>query len=294
MERKFECRNCKKTFVADDQGVVVCPHCQSDNVEFASSKITKHVKFAIIFLIIAGLLGLSIMQISKCSGNASGERTDSDSVIVDTTGQMPVLPPLEGQLPILSMRPEVPVFENDGYSFSIVVEYPPTEAYKFVVLEAFEEKVVAESSNGKFSAVPYSKDEGGVYRVKLMSADGLRDLSDPMPIIGFIKQQRVAKKMTVQELQHLLDTGDDSLLGVGENDYLAPELKIKYNNLPKDVINVPKTMGELYADKIVMGLWDVKVASLEYDDMNRITTVVLRVVDKSLNLDADFNENIYE
>lgn len=294
MEKKFECRQCKNTFAADDQGVVVCPHCHSDNVEIASSKITKHVKYAIFSLIVAGLFGLSIMQISKCSGNASGERADSDSMFVDTTGQMPVLPPLEGQLPILSMRPEVPVFENDGYSFSIVVEYPPTEAYKFVVLETFEEKIVAESRDGKFSSVPFSKEEGGAYRVKLLSADGQRDLSDPMPIIGFIKQQPVAKKMTVQELQHLLDAGDDSLLGVGENDYLAPELKIKYNNLPKGVINVPKTIGELYADKIVMGLWDVKVASLEYDDMNRITTVVFRVIDKSLNLDADFNENIYE
>lgn len=289
MERKFECWQCHKKFMADDKMWVECPHCHSDNIEYYSVDYTKFTKWAMGVTAAVGLAygAFSVYNtyVPEKKETSMGPTTIDDVTMHDSIEV--ILPPLECQPPILSMVEDAPEFDGKAYRFSIRVEYPPQEAFKYVLMDVFEDKIISESKEGIFSAVPYSEAEGGTYRIALCSEDGNQLLSEPKPIIGFIKQQPVTRRMTAQELQSLLLTGDESIFGVGENDYLAPDLKLKYANLPKDVINVPKTLGELYTDKILFEIWEVRIGSVDYDEFNRISVVTLNVKDKSLDFDID-------
>jgi len=287
MKRNFECWECHKTFDADDKVWVECPHCHSDNVEYWAINYSKYIKIlgGVIFL---GAVGMGIYTAADNYKAQEGPSGNDVKVVeiktIDTSVQdtgLIVLPPMEGQLPILSLK-GAPEFTGTGYNFSVNIEYAPEEGYKYVILDAFEDNVIAESKDGKFSNIPYSTAEGGSYRIMVVSEDGTRNLNEPKPIVGFIKQV-VTTKMSAQELQQLLDFGDDSILGVGENEHIAPNYKIEYSNLPKDVMNIPKTLGELYADKIMTSQWEVKITSVQYDDMNRISVIKCQVTDNSID-----------
>ncbi len=83
--------------------------------------------------------------------------------------------------------------------------------------------------------------------------------------------------MTVAELQARIEKRDETLMGVGENDYLNPGYKLKFVGLPSDAVNVPSTLGEVF-DKLDNEIWSsVKVNSLDYDDMNRISMIKLSI-----------------
>jgi len=287
MKRKFECWDCHKTFDADDKVWVECPHCHSDNVEYWAINYLKYIKVAG-GVVCLGAIALGFYT-AMSNSNALDSSSGNDVIIVkdefsDISAQdtgLVALPPMEGQLPILSLK-GAPEFTGTGYNFSVNIEFAPEENYKYVILDAFENNVVAESKDGIFSNIPYSTAEGGSYRIKVVSEDGTRDLNEPKPIVGFIKQV-VTTKMPAQELQQLLDYGDDSILGVGENEHIAPNYKIEYSNLPKDVMNIPKTLGELYADKLMTAQWEVKITSVQYDDMNRISVIKCQVTDNSID-----------
>ena len=47
--------------------------------------------------------------------------------------------------------------------------------------------------------------------------------------------------------------------------------------LPKDAVNVPSTLGEVF-DKLDNEIWEsVKVNALEYDEMNRIVKISMSI-----------------
>ena len=84
--------------------------------------------------------------------------------------------------------------------------------------------------------------------------------------------------MTKEELQQLIDKRDPSLNGAGENDYLAPDYKLKFSGLPADAVNVPQILADV-TDKLDWEVWQkVTVTALGYDDMNRISSITLQVV----------------
>jgi hypothetical protein len=59
---------------------------------------------------------------------------------------------------------------------------------------------------------------------------------------------------------------------------LAPDYKLKFNGLPSDAVNIPKILSEVF-EKIDMEVWkSATVLSLDYDEMNRIKTITLKVV----------------
>lgn len=285
MVRMFECWECHKNFEADDKEWVECPHCHSDNVEYATWHMPKYTQKTIAATVVVGIV-VTGAYYGYNKFNSEKEVVDVPEITPIVIGEDTItVTDYEGeQTPILSIKNGIPEFDGEAYSFEMVVEFPPKGDYKFLLLDAFDDKkVIATSDDGKFEDIPFSENEGGSYRVKLVSADGNVDLCQAIPVSGFIKQVKVAKKMTVAEIQTLLDNEDPSLLGVGENDYLAPDLKLKYQGLPSDVINIPKTLGEVNADKITMGLWIVKVVKLEYDEYNRISVITLKVTDNSLD-----------
>ena len=275
MIRKFECKDCKHRFEADDAGQVLCSKCNSDNVEYAHFHLPPVVwKVGGIILLVAilAIVATNIDLKQSADGPEPIAVKDSldharDTTYVNETGL--TLPPIIniGEL----------VFEEDGYTFEVTVENAPALKFYYVILDSYNhKKVIAKSSDGKFKGVPFSTADGGCYDVALMdvSADTLICCIEKT---GFIKQKAVTKKMPVSELQSLIDSRDVSLMGVGENDYLNPDYKLKISGLPSDAVNVPTTLGEVF-DKLDNEIWSsVKVSSLEYDDMNRISVIQLTI-----------------
>ena len=278
MVRKFECKQCKARFEADDAKQVLCPKCGSDNVEYAHFHIPANAwKALCVVLAVLIIIGVAMNldwgnRVTPGDTNIVKKDSDSlriveDSTYIDETG--------------LSLPPEINVgeliFEGKGYKCNVTVKNPPKVKYYYAIVDPYNNKrVVAKSENGVFADVPYSNADGGTYDVYLFdaSADTIICRTEKP---GFIKQQAVAKKMTTAELQSRIDSRDDSLMGVGENDYLNPDYELKLIGLSGDAVNVPSTLGEVF-EKLEYGNWEsVKVNSLEYDDMNRISKIVLSV-----------------
>lgn len=271
MERKFECRNCNARFDADDARQVKCPKCGSDNVEYAHfhipSKAWKVICVALaVLLIIVIAIKINWGQ-SKNQGGA--DVVEKDSIVRDTTGLGLNLPPVinVGEL----------MFEGKGYKCNVTVDNPPMVKFYYAIMDPNNDKnVIAKSEDGSFEDVPYSNADGGVYAVSLLDAS-VDTIICSIEKTGFIKQQAVAKKMTIGELQSKIDSRDASLMGVGKNDYLNPDFELKLIGLSGDAVNIPSTLGEVF-EKLENEIWEsVKVNSLEYDDMNRISKIILSV-----------------
>lgn len=277
MKRKFECWNCKKHFEADDKEWVECPHCHSDNVEYASFHMPKWTLWCVLGAAVLGGVGIALSQIDWKTEKTRADLNTEDSVAVEEFVVDSTFTSETGlEIPSSIIVGEL-TFEEDGYTFEAEVKNPPSLKFYYAVLEAFEDKVVAKSNDGKFSAIPFSNAEGGSYRVQIL-AIGTDSVCASADVPGFIKQKKVSKKMTVAELQTKITKRDPSLMGLGENDYLAPDYKLKFTGLPKDATNVPQVLAEVY-DKLDMGTWtSAKVTSLEYDDMNRVSQITMKVV----------------
>lgn len=273
MQRRFECKNCQALFEADNTKNVQCPKCGSDNVEYVQFHIpVKFWKLGGILLVILAV-GLLIVNIDRFQPSTQysvgGEVKDTAQIERDTT----YINETGLQLPAEINVGEL-VFEADGYKFDITVKNPPLQNFYFAVVEYHGEKIVAKSNDGRFAGVPYSPDDGGTYTLSLFDASTdtiICSIEKP----GFIRQIAVAQKMTLAVLQSKIDNRDISLEGAGENEYLSPDYKLEFVGLSSDAVNIPSTLGEIF-DKLDNEIWkSVKVNSLEYDDMNRISKIVL-------------------
>ena len=274
MKKKFECKNCRKFFEADDQDFVICPHCHSDNVEPASFHLPSWTGRILLIVALVGVVA-GILWLFGQTGNSATE-SDKDDIIIppdpDTLEYDADIPPT-----IVVSEPEF-----DGKSYSVFVDasnVPDGIKYYYVRMSHFgNHKVLQKSTDGKFSGIPFCEDDGHSYEFAIMDANVDTLLCIPLEKTGFIRQASVSKRMTIQELQALIDKGDSSLYGAGENDYLAPDYKLKFVGLPADAVNIPKILADVIG-KLDMGSWQkVSVTALDYDEMNRICKIELHIV----------------
>ncbi len=279
MIRRFECKECKTRFEADDKDDVRCPHCQSDNVDFAKFTISPRVWKIVggVIIVLAVVFALTQINWGNLTKNDAADIEDGLDPAEDTTEVVIV----EG----LDIPPTIETgnlkFEDNGYTFKVVVKNRPLGNTFIGIVNPLDKKIVAKSEDGEFKGVPYSQADGAFYTIALMNAADSILASIDKP--GFIKQAHVATKMTVGELQKKMNSRDESLLGVGENDYLAPDYKLKFIGLPSDAINIPKILSEVF-EKVDMEVWQsATVSALDYDDMNRIKTITLKVIVSSDN-----------
>lgn len=281
MIRKFECWHCHKHFDADDNNYVECPHCHSDNVEYASRNVKPllYVVYLIVGLVIIIVSGLSL---HNCSN-----KSDKDDIVVDNdTTKIESIEKLildfENETG-LTIPPKIeivqqPTADDEGnYSLEAKLKYAPNVSYIFI-LSSKDGKEVARSEDGKFNDIPHSNSEGGAYDLWVATPDSLKMLCDSkMNLPGFVKIEKVDKKMTPAQLQKLIDTRDESLMGVGENKYISPNCTLHFKDLPAGSKNVPKDLSDVYWN-LDNEVWkSVKVISLDYDDTKHINSITLSV-----------------
>lgn len=283
MTHKFECQDCKHVFEADDSKEVLCPKCQSDNVEYY----TQHRSYGKI--LIGGISALSVcgiiyLAIQLFPRNQKGEQPQEPVDVVDTSSVKQIAETEDeytketGLEVTPSIKPmgEKQLADDQTYSFEVAVEHAPSVAFKVVLLEKGTNKVVAESKNGKFANVPASKAEGGMYIIQIVDSKTGKVLCDPQPIDGFLPIQKVSHKLSVEQVQELLDKEDETLIGDGENPYLAPDYKIEFKGV-KGNDELPTNLADVI-EKVYMGVWkSVKVEALEYDKTMHISCIKLIV-----------------
>lgn len=276
MIRKFECKNCRHQFEADDKGVVECPQCHSDNVDIAASHLPSWIWKAV-----GGIIALLLLV---CAGwflfQNDGQSEDNPPVaeFVSEDGDSVIV--VEGLTVPPTVEVSTPVFneENSTYSVEVSVKNMP-QGYKFyyAMLNHFgEQKVMKKSEDGKFTDIPFNEEDGNSYDFAVCDAKTDTLLCAPVPQSGFLRQVKVKEKMTVAQLQQLIDNADETLMGKGENDYLAPDYKLNLKGLSSDAVNVPKVLADVI-QKLKNEVWSkATVKSLEYDDMNRISVITIQ------------------
>ena len=284
-QRKFECWQCHNRFEADDQGHVECPHCHSDNVEYAHFHLPKGTwKWVVGILICCSFVWLlSLINWSSFFDKSDPQADisyESDTIIIEKPDSCALAELTETELklsPTVDIKGK-PVYEDGGYTFSVNVKNaPPQGTYYVVALDHFDtSKVIARSDDGHFTLLPPSKAEGGQYDFAVCSKENDSLLCDPVPRTGFLPVEVVTERKGKEWLQKLIDTNDDLIYGTGNTKYIAPDYKINIKGTKtEDQIRLSDVAGNVSDE-----LWkSATITSVDYDDMNRISVINITVVE---------------
>lgn len=283
MIRKFECKDCKHTFEAEDSKEVICPQCQSDNVDYYTvhRHWSKYLLGGVIILAACGAIYMTVKGISAKTEDKNVAQTeaeaDTSSIIQIAEAENEYEQETGCAIPP-SIKPlgEKQLADDQTYSFEVAIEHAPSCSFKVVLLDKATNKVIAESKDGKFSKIPPSKADGGMYIIQIMDSKTDSALCDPQPIDGFLPVQKISHKLNKEQVQKLLDDEDETLIGNGENPYLAPNYEIEFLGI-KDSEELPTNLADVI-EKVYMGVWNsVKVEALEYDKTMHISRITLSV-----------------
>lgn len=258
MLKRFECKECKTRFEADDAHSVVCPHCQSDNVDYVHFHISAKVWKIIIGCVLGGLIVWSIV---------STLRPDSP----------PPPPPPPPIIDTLSLNIGEPVEDEGYYTVEVAMKNPGVAKIYYAILDPYNNShIIAKDDKGHFTKIPSSKADGGVYDIAVFDAkeDTIICKKDKPGFIPIVSPP--SDRMSKEDLQDSIDARALSLMGKGENNYLASDYTLKFVGLSKDAVNVPTILAEVF-EKLDFSWTSVKVISLRYDNMNRISEITMKV-----------------
>ncbi len=285
MKRNFECLQCHTRFEADDQTTVTCPKCQSDNVDYARFHAPKGLwKWVVAVVVLAAAVGL-LLNVGQCGSTSTPPSpTDEETTSPTEPGELDSLQIDLEEVIDLPTPPKVmivgnkPIFKDGSYSFTASIENEPEGRNVYVAVCDYYDnsKVIARSSDGlKFEGVPASENKGkyflGVFDAKSNQLLGGSERG------GFLPQEKAASKMTVGQLQKLIDDRDPSLDGAGENKQISPSVSLKFTGIDESA-RLPKSLADVVT-KLELESWKaVEVTNVEYDDMNLISSVTLKVI----------------
>jgi hypothetical protein len=281
MKHAFECLNCHHRFEADDQNTVVCPKCQSDNVDFARFHIPKGMwkwGAALLALVVVGGLVISVCKRSSGTANEQKKEQQQTTLEVGNKGTIKIVEVADlPNPPKVEIVGNKPTFTNGGYSFtvSIIGELAGRNVYVAVCDCVDNSKIIARSNEKQeFKGVPASEHKGkyflGVFDAESNTLLGGSERS------GFLPIEPAGERMTEKQLQELIDNLDPSLEGSGLNKLISPSVKIQHTGI--DASKTKNTFSEVLT-KLDNGDWEsVEVTNVEHDEMNLVSSVTLKVV----------------
>lgn len=281
MLRKFECKNCHTRFEADDQSMVVCPQCQSDNVDYAHGRGVKGAwKWVAAIAVVTVIAAAVVTTIKQCRGNASSQLPTKEPVPCDTCETLKVdsVDPLDSDIVIPDEITEPPTiesgslrYEDGGYTFSVAIHHKPTRPCYVAVMEYRGTKEIARSTDGTtFRNVPPADDDEGRYDLTLFDSETGQELCSIMRS-GFTRP--VAQQMTAGQLQAMIDADDEALYGIIPQ--VAADCKLHFTGLPDDA-QKPETLADVM-EKIGRMWQSVKVTKVSHDAENRINNITIEV-----------------
>ena len=274
MIKKFECWECRHIFEANDTSWVECPKCHSDNVEYASFHLPAGTKKACLGVaataaIVAG--GIAVYNALDTIPETTETTQATEDVKFTEKADSSYIKEGGTIAPSLSISEIEFDEEKETYYCKFEVAYPPAKAWKIVIMSYYGNKEVAESDNGEFTDLPYSKDDG-FYRVKLVDASTGDLLCEERDFPNFEKQVTIKKPMTASALQALLN-GKKSLV---DNPYIAHDHEVVVSNKPAGDTSETSSLGQVQ-DLLQMCKLTATVTSVEHNDLNKISKVVLKI-----------------
>ena len=272
MIRKFECKSCGHHFDADDINAVICPHCKSDNVEYAKFHLPRWLLWIVLTLIVAGGIGCWLMQNTPEEKNTQPDILIKDSIEQEQTRVADSLYVIEGNTiqPSLTVAEKAYNDEDDTYSCRIVVLNPPQQSWKVVVRQRHG-GLVAESEDGRFVKLPYSKDDG-FYLISLVDKSTGKPLCEEREIAEFPKLDVVKRPWNEAGLEKALK-GSAALV---DTPFIANPHKVIVVNKLKGDESPTKTLRDIQRLVKDRGL-NVKVEKVEHDKMKKIIVARIKI-----------------
>lgn len=279
MIRKFKCADCGCKYQADESDIK-CPDCGSENVSpYKGSSVALHSGMFAGCLLLGLALGFGAKNIfgggpeggtyvgqgtSPHSNTITGSGSIGNTVIEDTP-----LPGVSDADPVI--QPITDLKESGGkYSFTAVALCPNGDPVSYE-LQDQDGKLIASSRDGKFTGIPASSDELGIYTLIVKNTKTGKKAEKPVP--GFVRvAQQPVQKLTKEELMSILTSGRTP------SDFkrrFSTGYKMNFDGLDA---------GEPAPDRIeevinrLIGAWDsVQILDIKYNDLNKITSISFRV-----------------
>ena len=280
--RKFECKKCGKKFSSEEETNVECPYCGSDNVDYASFRVPYKFIGVLVSVIIVVFLCLQV----DWNALFTQENTESEMKEILVVKEDSVQEELDKEIeemgivipPSIEGISNMELDDNNHYNCIVVIRHAEDIKKDYCVLISDQKtnKVVAKSKDGVFKGVPYSDNEGKYYAY-IADASSETPISEKTEITGFKKVELISHKLSVEQLQKLINNQDSSLLGT-DNKYISPICQLKYTNFPKGAgYDAPDNLSDVF-ELIDYGTWtSVTVKSLEYDETKHISLITLKI-----------------
>ena len=279
MFRKFDCKNCNNLFEANDEEIVKCPLCQSDNVEYHKWHFPRKLLWTIlvsvvsiiIIIIVVLLIGWFIRKSDSMPVNPhSGiDRDSTEQEMVDEANTNYIN---DGNTiaPSLTISEKEYNTDDDNYKCRVLVSYPPEQPWK-VVISLRSGQVVAESDDGYFDQLPYSKDDG-CYIVALVDRASGQLLCEERVCPDFPIMDIVKKPWKEGDLEKALKNKAPLV----DTPYIANPHKVIVVNKPKGDTSPTKSLRDIQQLLDQCGL-NAKVEKVEHDKMKKISTVKIKI-----------------
>lgn len=275
MISNFKCKKCGAVFRADDKEYVSCPRCSSDNVTpIRRGGGGKNYLLIALGVIVAVVIGV-VIYIKPWESSGGEEQTGGggDTIPVGHVDPIPDDPSLFPLSLEIIDQPKANT-SNSTYSLTVGCKYLLSDQkITYGIYRMDGKTLVAESADGKFKNIPAS-DDNGIYLIKA-HVEGVDDASQPgiFEQAGFDKIEEVTDKMTVAQIQKIIDKRDISAV------YKSPIIKtckITYRGISADEYK-PKDLGDLFSHINISDWRGVKVESVTYNSDNYVNSITVTV-----------------
>ena len=292
MEKKFKCQSCGHEFVADTNQYVTCPKCDSDNIALVktTSPVLKIVLLVVAALAIIGgvVAAIKAYQNREIDDTAGGDEPiieEQDSIVTEEK----IIEDIERNLPeeIVFTTTGTPVYDIASGTYSVNVAArvqgasdPSAFTMTYSVSELGSDKTIATNETGSFRGlrpiVESAANPECTYQIIARAMnDGACVDSISTNISGFVVVATNIDKISTAQVQAIIDS--KSSAAISNNPHFASSVAVRCNGDTGDS-HAPKTLSKLIKD-ISMGIFEgARVVSLEYDNNNRVTTVIVTLI----------------
>lgn len=267
--KSFKCKGCGHRFYAPESlDVVACPNCKSENVSLVeTNKWVTPLLMAVVFVVCSCIGFFATGEIRKSINESYVISVDSTSNS-DTDIQHAPIRPVE-----ITTSFEPVVNTNYVYSFVAHCNLDSLDSAKELIYELlpeYEEKVLMNNSDGKFTNVQPTP--SGTYRFRVRVKD-TNQTSEPQIVTGFNERPKIAiTPMTETELEEKINQRVSS----EERLKISPTVQVSYTNKREEDAFYSLQDVE---NQLMYGQWSaVRVISVKYSEEKIITALSLEIV----------------
>lgn len=255
----YKCLACQKKFETP-QEVDNCIYCGSDNITPVKS-ISPIWLMLLVFLLCVPV-GYLVTEWVTSLG-------DEDEIIVIPDDDRKIVPPIDSTtIPVIVSVSELQ-YKNGSFTFSVNAD---VKRGKLEYTLTAHGNLTSDytSDDGKFSGIAPTED--GIYTLKVENVTSHQ--YDTKILDGFVKPvQHPVKKLTKSDIQRILDT---QTTPQGLSSKFAKGYKLKFVGLDQDEPQ-PDRFDEII-NRLVATWSKAEVVDVKYDELNRITSLTIKVI----------------